>query len=210
MKKIQRKIISVSYLYMWYRFMLIYINFNFDFLGLDNVFLKLLRQWTYKMSRFLSCLQHSRPCCIGYTNSRLRLEFVYPIQHGRSCCKHYLYYCNFFPTTVIFFLHAPCGNQLRLTGLAWVNKVFLSIYLSIYGKPHLKPYSFTFIMKNLKIWLMTILENVFKSNFKRWTYFHIAINNSRKVELSNFTHGLVVLILSFRKYNNFGIRKFAL
>jgi hypothetical protein len=41
------------------------------------------------MSRFLRCLQHSRPCCIGYTNSRLRLEFVYPIQHGRSCCKHY-------------------------------------------------------------------------------------------------------------------------
>jgi hypothetical protein len=32
MKKTQRKIISVSYLYMWYRFMLIYINFNFDFL----------------------------------------------------------------------------------------------------------------------------------------------------------------------------------
>jgi hypothetical protein len=28
----------VSYLYMWYRFMLIYINFNFDFLGLDNVY----------------------------------------------------------------------------------------------------------------------------------------------------------------------------
>jgi hypothetical protein len=31
MKKTQRKIISVS-------FMLIYINFNFDFLGLDNVY----------------------------------------------------------------------------------------------------------------------------------------------------------------------------
>jgi hypothetical protein len=41
MKKTQRKIISVSYLYMWYRFMLqlININFNrFDFLGLDNVY----------------------------------------------------------------------------------------------------------------------------------------------------------------------------
>jgi hypothetical protein len=38
MKKTQRKIISVSYLYMWYRFMLIYKNFNFDFLGLDNVY----------------------------------------------------------------------------------------------------------------------------------------------------------------------------
>jgi hypothetical protein len=39
MKKTQRKIISVSYLYMWYRFMLIYgINFIFDFLGLDNVY----------------------------------------------------------------------------------------------------------------------------------------------------------------------------
>jgi hypothetical protein len=32
----------------------------------------------------------SRLCCIGYTNSRLWLEFVYPIQHGRSCCKHYI------------------------------------------------------------------------------------------------------------------------
>jgi hypothetical protein len=40
MKKTQRKIISVSYLYMWYRFMLIYINFNVDFLGLDNVYFK--------------------------------------------------------------------------------------------------------------------------------------------------------------------------
>jgi hypothetical protein len=56
----------------------------------QRLFLKLLRQWTHKMGRFLSCLQHSRPCCIGYTNSRLRLEFVYPIQHGRSCCKHYI------------------------------------------------------------------------------------------------------------------------
>ena len=44
------------------------------------------------MSRFLSSLQHSRPCCIGYTNSRLRFEFVYPIQHGRSCCKHHLWH----------------------------------------------------------------------------------------------------------------------
>ena len=32
-------------------------------------------------------LQHERPCCIGYTNSSRRREFVYPIQHGRSCCK---------------------------------------------------------------------------------------------------------------------------
>jgi hypothetical protein len=38
MKKTQRKIISVSYLYMWYRFMLIYINYNFDFLGLKADF----------------------------------------------------------------------------------------------------------------------------------------------------------------------------
>jgi hypothetical protein len=34
------------------------------------------------------CLQHERPCCIGYTNSSRRREFVYPIlQHGRECCK---------------------------------------------------------------------------------------------------------------------------
>jgi hypothetical protein len=29
-------------------------------------------------------LQHERPCCIGYTNSNRRREFVYPIQHGRE------------------------------------------------------------------------------------------------------------------------------
>jgi hypothetical protein len=68
-------------------------------------------------------------------------------------------------------------------------------------------------MKNLKIWSMTILENVFKSNFMRSTYFHVAKPRyiySRKVELSNFAHGPAVLILSFREYNNFGIRKFTL
>jgi hypothetical protein len=41
-------------------------------------------------------------------------------------------------------------------------------------------------------------------------YRETAINNSRKVELSNFTHGPVVLILSFRTYNKFGIRPFTL
>jgi hypothetical protein len=34
-KKNHKRVVSV---YMWYRFMLIYINFNFDFLGLDNVY----------------------------------------------------------------------------------------------------------------------------------------------------------------------------
>ena len=29
-------------------------------------------------------LQHERPCCIGYTNSSRRREFVYLIQHGRE------------------------------------------------------------------------------------------------------------------------------
>jgi hypothetical protein len=41
--------------------MLIYINFSFDFLGLDNVefYRQLLRQWTHKMARFFSHLKHS-------------------------------------------------------------------------------------------------------------------------------------------------------
>ena len=38
MKKIEKKSRAWRSLYMWYRFMLIYINFNFDFLGLDNVY----------------------------------------------------------------------------------------------------------------------------------------------------------------------------
>jgi hypothetical protein len=39
------------------------------------------------VSIFMYYLQHERPCCIGYTNSSRRREFVYPIQHGRECCK---------------------------------------------------------------------------------------------------------------------------
>jgi hypothetical protein len=39
MKKTQKKSWAWRSLYMWYRFMLIYINFNFDFLSLDNVYL---------------------------------------------------------------------------------------------------------------------------------------------------------------------------
>jgi hypothetical protein len=54
---------------------------------------------------------------------------------------------------------------------------------------------------------MTILENVFKSNFMRSTYFHVAKPRSN---LSNFAHAPAVLILSLREYNNFGIRKFTL
>ena len=34
------------------------------------LFLKLLRQWTHKMGRFLSTLKHSHPIFIWYTNSR--------------------------------------------------------------------------------------------------------------------------------------------
>jgi hypothetical protein len=40
-------------------------------------------------------LQHERPCCIGYTNSSRRLEFVYPIQlHGRDlyCLEFFFLY----------------------------------------------------------------------------------------------------------------------
>ena len=36
-KKNHKRVVS---LYMWYRFPLIYINFSFDFLGLDNVYFK--------------------------------------------------------------------------------------------------------------------------------------------------------------------------
>ena len=41
-----------------------------------RLFLKFFRQSVHKMMSFLSHLQHSRPCCIGHTNSRLWLEFV--------------------------------------------------------------------------------------------------------------------------------------
>jgi hypothetical protein len=52
------------------------------------LFLKLLRQWTHKMGRFLSTLKHSHPSFIWYTNSCLRLEFVYQIKIGCSCFNY--------------------------------------------------------------------------------------------------------------------------
>jgi hypothetical protein len=35
------------------------------------------------------CSHHERSCCIGYTKSSRRQEFIYPIQHNDSteCCK---------------------------------------------------------------------------------------------------------------------------
>jgi hypothetical protein len=39
----------------------IYININFDFLGLENVYFKItFRQWTRHMGRFLIHLKHSQ------------------------------------------------------------------------------------------------------------------------------------------------------
>jgi hypothetical protein len=41
-------------------------------------------KWSFNNKYYL---QHERPCCIGYTISSRRREFVYPIQHGHECCK---------------------------------------------------------------------------------------------------------------------------
>ena len=77
---------------MRYRFWLICINYNFDFLVLYKMYFQnYFARRSIILESFTSHLQHSRPCCIRYTNSRLRLEFVYLIQHGRSCCKYYIY-----------------------------------------------------------------------------------------------------------------------
>ncbi len=76
---------------MRYRFWLICINYNFDFLVLYKMYFQnYFARRSIILESFTSHLQHSRPCCIRYTNSRLRLEFVYLIQHGRSCCKYYI------------------------------------------------------------------------------------------------------------------------
>jgi hypothetical protein len=57
---------------------------------------------------------------------------------------------------------------------------------------------------------MTILENVFKSKFQAVNLFPHRETAINKLKLSNFTHRPVMLILSFREYNNFGMRKFTL
>jgi hypothetical protein len=49
------------------------------------------RTWNYTPRRFISSLQHGRPCCFRCCiRSRLRLVIVNLIQHGRSCCKPYI------------------------------------------------------------------------------------------------------------------------
>jgi hypothetical protein len=56
------------------------------FFGLRQcLFLKLLRQWTLKMGRFMSTINHSHLIFIWYTNSRLRLGFLYEMKIGCSC-----------------------------------------------------------------------------------------------------------------------------
>ena len=91
MKKTQKRSSAWRRLYMRYRFWLICINYNFDFLVFNKMYFQnYFARRSIILESFTSHLQHSRPCCIRYTNSRLRLEFVYLIQHGRSCCKYYL------------------------------------------------------------------------------------------------------------------------
>ena len=91
------------------------------------------------MSRFLSCLQHSRPCCIGYTNSRLRLEFVYPIQHGRSCCKHYLNMKNSLLTGLVFsYTEVTCSLVLNSVALLYLRtpvSVFIDVKYTLDFSP---------------------------------------------------------------------------
>jgi hypothetical protein len=50
--------------------MFIYINFSFDFLGLDNV--ELLRQSTHKKGHFSSYFKHSQSVLYQIWDTRLR------------------------------------------------------------------------------------------------------------------------------------------
>jgi hypothetical protein len=88
-------------------------NFSFDFLGLD-IIIDLLRQWTHKMGRFLSTLKHSYPIFIWYTNSRLRLEFVFQITIGCSCFNYYFMNLSQLQQRTITYLQKQW--QERVTG----------------------------------------------------------------------------------------------
>jgi hypothetical protein len=67
MKKTQKKSWAWRSLYIWYRIMLIYINFKFNFLTKYHSFiLNCGRIRMFASRRFTNHLQHSRTCCIGY------------------------------------------------------------------------------------------------------------------------------------------------
>jgi hypothetical protein len=63
------------------------------------LFLKLLRQWTHKMGRFLSTL--------------IRLEFIYQIKIGSSCFN---YYISFYTTVRSNFVLRGGGRRLISQG----------------------------------------------------------------------------------------------
>ena len=58
-------------------------------------------------------LQHERPCCIGYTNSSRRREFVYPIQHGRECCKWLVKFRKYVSKRILRYVYLRCWNNDR-------------------------------------------------------------------------------------------------
>ena len=126
---------------MRYRFWLICINYNIDFLVLYKMYFQnYFARRSIILESFTSHLQHSRPCCIRYTNSRLRLEFVYLIQHGRSCCKYYvcinivrLYtYTGYNMNTFLMHSFILLGKQLYFSVPIVNKKVILQKKIVIY------------------------------------------------------------------------------
>ena len=116
---------------MRYRFWLICINYNFDFLVLYKMYFQnYFARRSIILESFTSHLQHERPCCIRYTNSRLRLEFVYLIQHGRSCCKYYInisisYIARAFIDTVL-------SPSMRYVYITFINKIFKYLLFALF------------------------------------------------------------------------------
>ena len=71
------------------RFILIYINFIFVFLGYNSSYHQnSWLTWLFRCIRTLSTIQYSWPICMELTMARL----ANPIQIGRSYCIYYLRY----------------------------------------------------------------------------------------------------------------------
>jgi hypothetical protein len=103
MKKTQKISWAWRILYIWYRIMLIYMNFKFNFLSkYHSCIFNCWRIRMFSSRRFTSYITHSRPCCIRhiqplafgsslyiwYTNSLMMLYLLLPIllfvsQHTR-------------------------------------------------------------------------------------------------------------------------------
>ena len=106
MKKTQKKSWAWMSLYIWYRIMLIYINFKFNFLTKYRSFI--LNCWRIRDVSQAICINHERPCCIR----REKWQNEWPGRYLLVVVNEFVSYFNNWPQYIKVDQYVP-GGTLR-------------------------------------------------------------------------------------------------